>query len=572
MASYSVSPASGSGLIGRASAPFTVTVVPDVPAPEGVPVDLFLDFDAANSGDMLTTAIASAATRGVSGGTWGYPGAVQNGAIIASPVALTHTHVTTGTKTRRVPLTCIGATHETLRGILFDITNSLDQSDYEGIKWTPFADSILGGVSLTAVMEFNASRGADTLTSIDYLTMYHGGLSAIAQYQQDNVGARIKVHSTGGESQGGNSVSVSNGVEYSITLRTNPTNSRVEMVVINNVTGALVGCSHCATSLAFSEGSALTFVQLWDYLLNGTGTVAIYGVALGIGANALLPLETITVPAPVITSLTQDSDTSLLLKWTSAGMYYRIERWTAAGGWTLLTANYVKLLPLEYADSTIVAGTEHRYRVTALVGSHESSATESDAYTPMESIGVPYLIAEDFETGVKPDTWTNSGSPNWGYTAVVLQGAKSLATVGGSTAAVAFAGKTIVEAYCMFRLITLPGSTQTLFGFRDNSEAALCLMQVTASGVVQLFTNGTSTGGVLAGTMAASTNYHVWLRFTSGGQCTLAFSTDGIRPTSGSNFVSRVTGSSGTATRLNIGTAVIVDRILVLDGVIGDNP
>lgn len=192
-------------------------------------------------------------------------------------------------------------------------------------------------------------------------------------------------------------------------------------------------------------------------------------------------------------------------------------------------------------------------------GAHASAAAAS--YDRLE---------ENCEGTGTPAGWTNSGSPNWDYTTVVLQGSQSLLTGGGSSTYYTFTGSTSVDGYALFRMPSLPGSVTSVLGFRDGSGNALGLVRINASGQVTMFANG-SDSPACVDTMSANTTYHVWFKFVSSGNCTVAFSTTGTKPTSGNAYTFQ-TGGSGTAARYIVGTNAIVDRMLASTTTIGDSP
>lgn len=192
--------------------------------------------------------------------------------------------------------------------------------------------------------------------------------------------------------------------------------------------------------------------------------------------------------------------------------------------------------------------------------------------------GAPsYLLEENADGTGTPSGWTDASGSNWDYTATILQGTQSWSGSDGGNSWKAFTAQTTVEAYALVRLVAYPTATGSYLSIRDSSGTALAIFRVGTSGAVTVYANGLDSSAAV-GTISTGTTYHVWLRFVSSGTCTVAFSTDGTRPTSGDNFISR-TGASGTAERvyINAPTAAsslntIYDRILVLNGTIGNSP
>lgn len=186
--------------------------------------------------------------------------------------------------------------------------------------------------------------------------------------------------------------------------------------------------------------------------------------------------------------------------------------------------------------------------------------------------GVTYdLVDESAEGTGTPSGWTNGGSPNWDYTTTILQGTHSVLCGSGATSYYTFASQSTAYGYCLFRIPTsLPGSVTTYCGFRASDTSARASVRVNASGQVTIFANGSDSTACVA-TMSANTTYHVWWSYTASGTCTVAFSTDGVRPTSGDNFTSK-TGGAGTCERYVINPIAIYDRMLASTSQIGNSP
>jgi hypothetical protein len=208
-----------------------------------------------------------------------------------------------------------------------------------------------------------------------------------------------------------------------------------------------------------------------------------------------------------------------------------------------------------------------------------------------------YFLIENFESASNPPGWgTAIGSPNYQYTGVILQGAQSL-FVSSSTAQATWAylnyssslGVSCSECwtYFLFQFQILPNSQRQFFRLRDKDGNNDCSN-------IRMETNGRLTTDQLGsnqvttvGTLSPNTKYHIWTYYKKGagtpanGTSSVAFSTDGVRPTSGNNFVQT---TSGVAT-LNadviyffhpdgVSFSNVIDRVLMVTGstAIPDNP
>lgn len=193
-----------------------------------------------------------------------------------------------------------------------------------------------------------------------------------------------------------------------------------------------------------------------------------------------------------------------------------------------------------------------------IFGAHASAAASYD------------LVEENCDGTGTPSGWVDSGTPNWDYTTTILQGTHSVLCGSGTSTYKTFATQSTAYGYCLLRVPTLPASVSTVCGFRATDTSARALVRVDASGNVTIFANGSDSSACVT-TMAANTTYHVWWSFTASGTCSVAFSTDGTKPTSGNNFTSK-TGGTGTVERYILNSTTIFDRLLASTTAIGNSP
>ena len=88
------------------------------------------------------------------------------------------------------------------------------------------------------------------------------------------------------------------------------------------------------------------------------------------------------------------------------------------------------------------------------------------------------------------------------------------------------------------------------------------------------------------GTLSVNTTYHFWVNYLKGtgsnAKITAAFSTDGVRPTSGDNYVESTNGTATTnSARITLYGPyttssqcfdALYDKVRIDDALIGDNP
>jgi hypothetical protein len=204
--------------------------------------------------------------------------------------------------------------------------------------------------------------------------------------------------------------------------------------------------------------------------------------------------------------------------------------------------------------------------------------------------GATYLINQGFEgTGYdNSETWTEAaGTPNEDDTTSPspIVGSQSLRLDGTSvtqrTDSPSYTATADVWVYLRLNPATLPSSGNNDFLAIRNGTTQLLSAQINASGVLRVNVGANSSPTV--STMSAGTSYHVWIHYVAGTGAnavgSVAFSTDGVKPTAGNAFTSMNTGTSTlsannvrlTAVAAN-GGVFVMDRVLVDDASIGDNP
>lgn len=187
-----------------------------------------------------------------------------------------------------------------------------------------------------------------------------------------------------------------------------------------------------------------------------------------------------------------------------------------------------------------------------------------------------YSIEENCEGTGTPSGWTDADAPDWDYTTTPLQGSQSLHMTLSDVTYKDFTGANSLDCYALLRIATMPASTQTVFGTRSsNGATAICVMRLANDGSVYCYANGAA-GTAAVTKMTTGTTYHVWIHWENGGTCSVGFSTDGIRPTTGNNYCTQTGGTTNPGRFYAYGAGnddIELDRMLVLvGGTIGNSP
>ena len=201
--------------------------------------------------------------------------------------------------------------------------------------------------------------------------------------------------------------------------------------------------------------------------------------------------------------------------------------------------------------------------------------------------GPSYLFEENFEGTGYENTWTESGTgtKDEDYATGPLEGSQSLRLVfashNGLTYATLPSSEGTLEWYFMVNFATLPASGKVFARLRDASSNSLLRLEVSTGNILRI-RHGTGTVATVD-TITTGTTYHIWLRYVKGtgsnGQGSVAFSTDGVRPTSGNSYAALTNGSlTADANQVLFGTENtsawegLFDRVIADTGTIGDNP
>jgi hypothetical protein len=210
---------------------------------------------------------------------------------------------------------------------------------------------------------------------------------------------------------------------------------------------------------------------------------------------------------------------------------------------------------------------------------------------PAPAVPITYIISDDFEETKSGDfAW---GSDHDGYDATTaaaagagsnpdyataLVGSQSLALTNTAQYARWVMATTNSNIYVYFQVRTdlTNGASQYMFttSVPEPGNAVQFYIYHMATGVLKVY-SGTGSDST-AGIMAMGVTNHVWGSCLANGVATVAFSTDGIRPTAGNNFkqIANGTGTNGVTRFLLAGASgeYIFDHFRVATTQIGDNP
>lgn len=212
----------------------------------------------------------------------------------------------------------------------------------------------------------------------------------------------------------------------------------------------------------------------------------------------------------------------------------------------------------------------------------------SFSFRPQPTAGTSYLFEEDFETPGYENSWTEAGTGTLDEaysTSGLLDGAYCLRMAASAQTPRTTSSNWTAQAdmwyYTLVRPVTLPSATMTLLTLQATTTECLRI-RLDPAGTLKVRAGG-GTENTTVSAMSAGTSYHVWCRFTGGTGSnafgSVAFSTGGVRPTSGNQY--RET-TNGTATndcnnvRLGVTSSgtfeLLYDKIRVSASTIGDNP
>jgi hypothetical protein len=174
-----------------------------------------------------------------------------------------------------------------------------------------------------------------------------------------------------------------------------------------------------------------------------------------------------------------------------------------------------------------------------------------------------YLVQENFDSSVQPIGWSASGSVSFSATGLSGTYCAQLDGTSGSTSAQApFTSSASVWAKFKFRVVLSPSSTtQSILRFATSGGSILTDIRIDQSGSLYLGDGGITSDLSLTG-FSVGQVYTCWFRL-SAGTGYVAFSTNGIRPTTMFSLAAQA-GSAGMFSMSADDTAIVeVDDLLI---------
>ena len=213
-----------------------------------------------------------------------------------------------------------------------------------------------------------------------------------------------------------------------------------------------------------------------------------------------------------------------------------------------------------------------------------------------------YISEETFDSAGYDLSWTESaGTPNEDYTTspAPLEGTQSLQLLGDTNSATQVVYHNFTETasathwfYMLFNASVVPtgGGSYSEFirirgGGGGTTVGSVFLLQNASGFTLRVIAAG-GTEAVTTDVLSVDTTYHMWISFLKGSganaKMTVAFSANGIRPTSGNAYAESTDGTQtidadnitirGQYDSSNSSIDAIVDDVKIDDAAIGNSP
>ena len=203
--------------------------------------------------------------------------------------------------------------------------------------------------------------------------------------------------------------------------------------------------------------------------------------------------------------------------------------------------------------------------------------------------GTSYPFQENFENTGYENSWTEAGTgtidEDYSTSGLGLEGSQCLRLAASAqtprTTSANWTALPDMWFYLLLRPLTLPSSTMLLLTIQATTTECLRI-RLDPAGTIKVRAGGGTENTTVSAT-SAGTTYHIWCRYTEGTGSnafgSVAFSTDGVRPTSGNQYRETTNGTAtNDANNVRFGVTssgtfdLAIDKIRVSSSVIGDNP
>lgn len=335
---------------------------------DGTPVDLLI-LPSGTVGTLLTTGLVSAFTLG--GGSYNY----------VDDRTPSHTFLTNAVYSRRTPFNYNGALYSNnTHAILFNMTTALTPGGQnEGFLWQPVGIPTIIGMSATWTFKISLVGNHN----FDMLHMQSTNYG-VAQFQGVNDTYQFVTHSEPGTANAFSGFTTNH--YYNLHSRMNAQKQRLEIILVDSVTGDVIGASSKPISDGYGGYGEFLYIKLQDYLWNGVDNAQLEISMIALNwTQKTFPLEPISVPAPTNLYLVQTDTNAVRLTWVGRGVTTLIER-DSGSGYTTLTNEYSSPLGFGsggriFFDTNVTEGVTYQYRITSQIGDYTSASVASSSVT-----------------------------------------------------------------------------------------------------------------------------------------------------------------------------------------------
>ena len=213
----------------------------------------------------------------------------------------------------------------------------------------------------------------------------------------------------------------------------------------------------------------------------------------------------------------------------------------------------------------------------------------SFSFRAQPAAGASYLFQENFEVTGYENTWTEGGTgtvdEDYSTSGLGLEGSKCLRLEAAAQSPRATSDNWSAQSdlwfYVLVRPVSLPAATMMLLTLQATTTECVRI-RLDPAGTLKVRAGGGTENTTVAAT-SAGTTYHIWVHYTKGTGSnafgSVAFSTDGVKPTSGNQYRETTNGTAASdCNNVRFGVTssgtfdLLYDKVRVSASEIGDNP